>query len=275
MISRQTQTFLKLALREDVGRGDVTSHLLIPRAIQAHAKILAKSPGIFYGEEVVQFLFRSLDPRCRIKFRIKDGKSFLAGQTLFEIRGRLRAILAVERTMLNFLARLCGIATLTASFVRLAEPQGVEILDTRKTTPLWRELEKAAVRAGGGRNHRAGLFEEVFVKENHKTAGRLEKLKKIPRRFVMEVRDFRELLQAMSLKPRVVLFDNIQPQELKRAVRLARSLDPRVQLEASGSITLENVSQYAKTGVDRISVGALTHSAPSVDLSLLVISKMG
>ncbi len=271
MISRQTQSFLKQALQEDVGRGDVTSHLLIPRTIQAHAKILAKSPGIFYGEETAQVLFRSIDVQCRIKFHIKDGKAFRAGQTLLEVRGSLRAILAAERTALNLLARLCGIATLTASFVQIAAPYGVDILDTRKTTPLWRELEKAAVRAGGGMNHRAGLFDEVFVKENHKLFGDLKNLKKIPRRFIIEVRDFRELLQAISFKPRVILFDNIPPQDLKRAVRLARSLDPRVQLEASGGITLKNAAAYAKTGVDRISIGALTHSAPSIDLSLLVI----
>ncbi len=268
--SKSTYNLLKQALREDLGSGDRTSRLLIEPSHRACAQIFSKEAGVFCGSEIVQFLFRKLDSKMHIKFFTSDGKSFIKGKKLIEIRGKLRAILGAERTVLNLLGHLCGVATLTRAFVDQAEPLGVEIFDTRKTTPLWRELEKYAVRTGGGSNHRHGLYDEIFVKENHKRFGNLNKLKKYPKKFVIEARDFRELIQAMAFQPRVLLIDNASPADLKRAVTFARSINPRVQIEASGGITLANVKAYARTGVDRISVGAITHSAMSVDLSLLV-----
>jgi nicotinate-nucleotide pyrophosphorylase (carboxylating) len=176
----------------------------------------------------------------------------------------------VERTLLNFLGHLCGIASKTNAFVKKIRPYSTRILDTRKTTPLWRDLEKQAVLAGGGKNHRMGLYDAIFVKENHRPYGQLGQLRKFPHRFEIEVRDLREMVEALILRPAVILFDNFTPADLKKAVKLARKANPKIILEASGGVTLENVKNFAATGVDQISVGSLTHSVKAIDLSLLV-----
>ena len=290
---------LKRALAEDISRGDVTSNLLIPKNAAGSAVIISREPGIFFGVEVARELFRIADPKLRARFFIQDGKNFPKNKKLIEIRGRVRSILKTERTVLNFLQHLSGISTQTRRFVEKVKKYRVKILDTRKTTPLWRELEKAAVKAGGGFNHRFSLADEIFVKENHRIRGYkgqrsliglrgskskivlkpLQLLKpfeplrpflRYPRRFIIEVRNLRELKEiAGKIKPRVILFDNFSPVQLKRAVAYARKKDPRAILEASGGITLENVTRFAATGVDQISIGSLTHSVKSIDLSLL------
>ena len=270
-LSKQTRYFLKKALEEDLGSGDQTSRLLIPSGVKAKALIVAKSAGIFCGLPIIYFLCRANGLEISLKRKL-EGKAFCKGQTLFIMKGNLHALLAVERTLLNFLARLCGIATLTHQFVQKVKSYGVRILDTRKTTPLWRELEKYAVKIGGGFNHRMGLYDEIFVKENHKTFGNLQKLKKFSGGFVIEVRNRKEVDEAICLKPRVILFDNFSPKKLKMEANYVRNQNPKILLEASGGINLSNIVQYAKTGIDQISIGALTHSVPAMDLSLLVES---
>lgn len=268
--SKQTYQQLRASLMEDLGEGDLTSKLLIPASARAKAVLFTKESGVFCGQDVVTGI---VGTRLKTTWKVRDGQKFSKGKTLVIFEGNLRSILAIERTALNFLGRLCGIATLTSQFVEKAKSSKVKILDTRKTTPLWRELEKYAVKIGGGHNHRFGLYDEIFVKENHKTYGNLQKLKRYPRRFVMEVCHHAELVEALALKPRVILFDNYQPNELKRAVKFARSRDKKVLLEASGGITLSNIAQFARTGIDQVSIGALTHSIQCLDLSLLVTTK--
>ncbi len=269
-LSSITKRHLKEALFEDAGRGDATSDLLIPDHVRGCAKVVAREKGVFCGTVVVQELIQITDSSLEAQYFVRDGWSFLKGKILFQLRGRVRSILKIERTLLNFLAHLSGIATLTRAYVDQAKNQRVAVLDTRKTTPLWRELEKQAVQAGGGKNHRKGLYDEIFVKENHKTHGDLKKLRRFRGKFVMEVRDLKELTEALPLRPRVILFDNFSPTTLKKAVRIARSVNPNILLEASGGITLRNIRRYAAAGVDQISVGALTHSVKSIDFSLFI-----
>lgn len=258
----------KAALREDLGMGDLTSRLLILPKTAGHAFIMAKEPGVFCGELTVREVFKAADSKIKIQFRVKDGQPFAKGATLLKLQGPVRSILAGERTALNFLGHLCGIATRTREYVKKAK--GVRILDTRKTTPLWRALEKYAVKCGGGTNHRMGLYDAVFVKENHRCHGDLNHLRKVPGRFEIEVRNVREMMESFMLQPKVILFDNFSPEKLREAVRIARRCNPKIILEASGGITLENVAAYARTGVDQISVGSLTHSVKALDLSLLI-----
>jgi nicotinate-nucleotide pyrophosphorylase (carboxylating) len=271
MESKKAQRELfQAALLEDVGGGDVTSRLLIPAGALGKAFVTARESGIFYGVKETEEIFRILDRKVKIRFLIKDGGSFKSGKVLFELSGPVRSILEGERTALNFLGHLCGVATRTNAFAKAVRKYGVRILDTRKTTPLLRDLEKKAVLAGGGMNHRMGLYDEIFVKENHRRYGHLEKLQRYARKFEMEVRNLKEAAEAARLKPRVILFDNFTPAALKKAVVFVRNHDPKIILEASGGITLENVRAFAATGVDWISTGSLTHSVRSIDLSLLI-----
>lgn len=267
LLSRQ---LIRQALKEDIGRGDITSNLLISNKAQGKAVVIAKEAGIFSGAEVARELFQIADAKVKIRFRIKDGQSFSKNQVLLELQGNVRSILKGERTMLNLLQHLCGIATITRKFITKIKKYPACILDTRKTTPLWRELEKQAVLSGGASNHRMGLYDAIFVKENHRKFGSLNALKKFPGKFEIEVRNAREMMDALTIQPRVILFDNFSPKNLKKAVKAARRRNPRIILEASGGITLKNIQAYAKTDVDYISIGALTHSVKSVDLSLLI-----
>jgi len=273
--SGKTREAIRLALEEDVGARDVTTDLLVPKKSRASAVIWSRTEGLFCGEAVVQEVFYQLDPSLRVTSLVREGDGFKRNRALMKIEGGAGAILRGERTALNLLARLCGIAALTREFVLRVKGFPVLILDTRKTTPLWREIEKYAVRMGGGKNHRFGLHDAIFVKENHRLFGTLQPLRRYPGRFEIEVRNLRELREALLLQPGVILFDNFDPGLLRKAVKLARKKHPQVILEASGGMTLENVSHYAAMGVDWISVGALTHSAKPVDLSLLVEKQKG
>ncbi len=247
--------------------------MLVPAKSKARAVIWPRSAGLFCGEAIVQEVFYQLDPSLKVTSLVREGALFKRHRPLMVIEGNAGAILRGERTALNLLARLCGIAALTREFVQRVKGFPVLILDTRKTTPLWREIEKYAVRMGGGKNHRFGLHDAIFVKENHRLFGPLKPLKRFRGRFEIEVRNLRELREALPLEPGVILFDNFQPGNLQKAVKLARKKHPQVILEASGGMTLETISHYAAMGVDWISVGALTHSAKPLDLSLLIEKK--
>jgi nicotinate-nucleotide pyrophosphorylase (carboxylating) len=269
-VSRRTLNFIKEALKEDIGSGDVTSNLLIPPHARGEARVIAKTRGIFCGERLVRELFRIVDPKVKLEFRVHNGGRLRPGKTVFKMRGHVRSILKAERTMVNFISHLSGVATKTRQFVDRVKKYPALILDTRKTTPIWRELEKVAVQVGGGRNHRQGLDEFLFVKENHRIHGDLKKLRRHPGAFEIEVRSLGELWEAIGLRPKVILLDNFTPKEAKRAVEIVRKEAPGVIVEASGGITLENVRKFAAAGVDTISVGSLTHSIKAVDFSLLV-----
>jgi nicotinate-nucleotide pyrophosphorylase (carboxylating) len=262
------------ALAEDVGAGDVTTEATVDADARARARVVQKAPGAIFGLEAAEATFRALDPEVAIERQVGEGIWREDGGPVLEATGRARALLTGERTALNFLARLSGVATQTARAVRAIEGTGAQILDTRKTTPGLRALEKAAVRAGGGVNHRAGLYDYVLIKENHsELAGGVGAAVRRARAAApelgleVECRTQDEVDEALEAGATRLLLDNMTPDQLRAVVERA---DGRAELEASGGITLENVRDYAATGVHWISLGALTHSAPALDLSLLV-----
>lgn len=262
---------IRQALAEDLGGGDRTTDLLIPSSARGQARIVAREDGIFCGAPVIEEVFKAASGgEVRLEFPVREGGRFRKNAAVVKLSGSVRGIVKGERTALNFLARLSAIAVQTSRFVEAVKRYPVLILDTRKTTPLWRELEKYAVRCGGGKNHRMGLYDAVFVKENHRPYGDLSKLEKVRGHFEIEVRNQAELKEALNYQPRVILFDNFTPSRLNQAVRLCRKISPETTLEASGGITLENAAHYAAMGVDWISVGALTHSVKAQDFSLLL-----
>ena len=252
------------ALAEDVGDGDITTRILVPPEAQATARIVQREPGVIAGLKVAAAVFE------RFGVRLKAGD----GETVARLEGPAAGILTAERTALNFLGRLSGIATLTARYVEAVEGIGAKILDTRKTTPGMRALEKAAVASGGGTNHRMGLYDAIMVKENHAAAagGLVEATRKAVAEapagieVCVECETADDVDAAIGAGATRLLLDNMSPDELRRAVERTAG---RAQLEASGGVTLENVRAIAETGVDFISVGALTHSARALDLSLL------
>ena len=275
---------IEQALAEDLGPGDVTTEAVVPEGVRGEGVILAKAEGILAGLPIAGEVFRRVDPEIRFIPRAEDGEPVAPGGVVARLSGSLGGILTAERTALNFLCRLSGIATLTSRYVEAVTPYKAVILDTRKTTPCWRLLEKYAVRCGGGRNHRMGLYDMVLIKENHiAAAGSLSEAVRRARAWIsraeagigvkllieVEVRTLEELEEALEIGVERVLLDNMDLATLKEAVELARArARGRMELEASGGITLENVAEVAATGVDYISVGALTHSAPALDLSL-------
>jgi nicotinate-nucleotide pyrophosphorylase (carboxylating) len=262
------------ALAEDLGAGDLTTRAVVPEGAQARARIEQRAPGVVAGLEVARQVFERVDASLCFDARAPEGEWREPG-VLAEISGTAASILAGERVALNFLGRLSGVATLTARCVQAVAGTGARILDTRKTTPGLRELEKAAVRAGGGVSHRSGLYDAILVKENHAAlAGGVGEatrraLAAAPQGVTVEIEcaTLEEIEAALAAGVRRILLDNMEPPELRRAVELAGG---RAELEASGGITLETVRAVAETGVDYISVGALTHSAPALDVSLLL-----
>jgi nicotinate-nucleotide pyrophosphorylase (carboxylating) len=262
------------ALQEDLGAaGDITTDSIVPLDAQGEAAIVARQTGVVAGLDLAEAVFRELDPDVRFERVVEDGGKVAAGGTIAQISGRTRALLTAERTALNFLGRLSGIATLTAAFVRAVDGTGARIACTRKTTPGLRALEKEAVRAGGGINHRFGLYDAVLVKDNHiaaaggiaKALERLGARKGHAVKVEVEVDSLEQLEEALRFPIDAVLFDNMDAATLKQAVKLVAG---RVMTEASGGVTLENVREIASTGVDLISVGALTHSPRNLDSSL-------
>ena len=270
---------VEAALGEDVGGGDVTSLWTVPDTSEIGAVVVAKQPLVPSGVEIARSVFLRVDDRIDVTIHRTDGSSAVPGDPVLELRGPTRGILVAERTALNFLGRLSGIATYTRRFVDAVEGTGARIIDTRKTTPGWRTIEKAAVRHGGGTNHRMGLFDMVMVKDNHiAAAGGVEQAVARVRHHntqglevEVEVTTIHELMRLLPLGVDRVLLDNMPLETLQEAVRRVRSLgEGRPLTEASGNVTLGTVRAIAETGVDFISVGALTHSAPVADLSLRV-----
>jgi nicotinate-nucleotide pyrophosphorylase (carboxylating) len=261
------------ALAEDVGAGDVTTEATVPPDARARGLITQKAPGVMFGVELVQETFRQLDPGVGFELMAAEGR-WREGGAALELEGSARAILTGERTALNFLQRLSGVATMAARAARAVEETDVVILDTRKTTPGLRELEKAAVKAGGASNHRAGLYDAILIKENHaalaggigEAVGRArERAPDLP--LEVECRDLDEVDEALAAGAPRILLDNMSPAQLRQAVEHVAG---RAELEASGGATLETVAEIARTGVDFVSVGALTHSAPALDFSLIL-----
>ncbi len=282
LLDEHVERLLRAALEEDVGQGDLTTEALFPPESRAQARLVARGAGIVAGLDVFLRVFELLDRGLRSRKLVEDGAQVSSSEVLVELGARARAILTGERTALNFVQRLSGIATLTARFVAAAGGRA-RILDTRKTTPLMRRLERHAVRCGGGENHRFGLHDEVMVKNNHldlsgKDLGELVRSLRArhgdARRITAEARDEREARAAIAGGADVVLLDNFGPaalQELCPRLRSSAAQRPRpLELEASGGITLANVAAFAASGVDRLSIGALTHSAPALDLALAV-----
>ncbi|MDP3025001.1 MAG: carboxylating nicotinate-nucleotide diphosphorylase [candidate division Zixibacteria bacterium] len=274
---QKIQEIVKIALEEDLGKGDITSELIIPEKQKGMGFIIAKEKGIIAGLEVAKSVFKQVDPGLVFKPLVSDGDKARPNQKVALIRGKAKSILAGERTALNFLQRLSGIATLTGEFVRRIRGTRAKILDTRKTTPGLRLLEKYAVKKGGGENHRQGLYDMILIKDNHiEAAGSIPlAIRKALRnkkglKIEVETRNFGEVKEALNFKIDRIMLDNFKLEDLKKAVKLIRSKNKKVEIEASGRVNLKNVRKIALSGVDFISVGALTHSAEALDFSLLL-----
>jgi nicotinate-nucleotide pyrophosphorylase (carboxylating) len=267
---------IDVALREDIGKGDLTTDFFVSKNQRATAGIVARERATLAGTETAADVFRRVDSATKITVLRKDGSAVNPDETVIELRGSARSILKAERVALNFLQRLSGIATMTRKFVDAAANEHVKILDTRKTTPGLRSLEKAAVVAGGGANHRFGLFDMVLLKDNHLAVNASFEA------FAKAVRGFREAKPNVQVEVEadaleqvrafleidgvdVILLDNMKPAQIREAIALGKD---KVKFEASGGVTLKNIRQIAATGVDYISIGALTHSARAIDFSL-------
>ena len=303
-MDEQIQAIVERALAEDVGSGDVTSQWILPPELGVHGRFLAKAQGVLAGLEVARQVFQQVDERIALQARMKDGHALSKGDIVATVEGPAASILTAERTALNFLQRMSGIATLTGRYVEAVAGTPAVILDTRKTAPGLRLLDKWAVRLGGGQNHRLGLYDMVLIKDNHIAAagGITQAVERVRRRnrpglrpepveglgpepfdpaqdvpveglaVEVEVKSLAELEEALALSVDRIMLDNMGLDEMRRAVEMTAG---RVPLEASGNVTLENVAAIAATGVDYISVGALTHSVKALDISLDVEAPYG
>ncbi len=274
------EKFIQNALNEDVGDGDYTSLSCIPATAKGKAKLLIKENGILAGVELAQHIFKKIDKNLRIKILLRDGKKVQKGDTAFFIEGKTHSILKAERLVLNCMQRMSGIATATNIFIKLCQGTKAKILDTRKTTPGIRALEKWAVKIGGGENHRFGLYDLILIKDNHvdyaggilqaiNAANNYLKRKNKRLKIEIEARNMKEVREILSVgKINRILLDNFSPSKMKKAVELVNG---RFETEASGGINESNIRSYAKTGVDFISIGALTHSIKSLNMSLKAV----
>jgi nicotinate-nucleotide pyrophosphorylase (carboxylating) len=274
-VDDETRELVARALAEDLGGGDVTAEAVVDAGASGRATILQKQAGVVFGMEAAAETFRQAGAEEFEAIAVEGQWKERVPTTAARVAGPARALLAAERTALNLLCHLSGVATLTARFVRAVDGTGVTVLDTRKTTPGLRALEKAAVAAGGGTNHRMGLHDAILIKENHAAlaggvgeAVRRARQAKAHLEIEVECSDLAEVSEAVEAGADRLLLDNMTPAELQRAVAMARESDEGLRLEASGGITLENVAEVGATGVDFVSVGALTHSAPALDLSM-------
>ncbi|MBI4460448.1 MAG: carboxylating nicotinate-nucleotide diphosphorylase [Acidobacteria bacterium] len=273
----QVGPIVRRALEEDIGGGDLTSTLLFPESLTAQAQIIAKQAGILAGLPVAELTFKTLDSALSWQARKQEGETLSPGEAVADLSGNLRAILKAERAALNFIQRMSGIATLTRGFVKEAEGYPAKILDTRKTAPGLRILDKYAVRTGGGFNHRFGLYDGVLLKDNHLRAvgsiqealSRLRRRLPATERIEVEVSTLPEVEEALRAGADILLLDNMSLEQIEQAVHL---IQRRALVEVSGGVRLSNVRQIASCGVDYISVGALTHSAPALDFSLELTS---
>jgi nicotinate-nucleotide pyrophosphorylase (carboxylating) len=272
---------VQLALQEDLGpAGDLTSAAVIPADLAGRAAFVARAPGVVAGLPAAELVFAAVDPAVKVQALAPDGTAVRAGDRLATVAGPMRGLLAGERTALNFLQHLSGIATQTRRYVDAVAGLPARILDTRKTLPGWRLLEKYAVRQGGGHNHRLGLYDGILIKDNHLAARgqsaravaeqaqawRNQRQQLVP--LEIEVDTLDQLDDVLGCRPDIVLLDNMTPEQLREAVRRRNDQAPGVLLEASGGVTLATVRAVAETGVDRVSIGALTHSAPALDIAL-------
>jgi len=276
----KVRALVRLALKEDIGKGDITSKLTVPKPAQALALIMAKEDAVIAGLPVAKLVYEMVDPALAFDGLLQDGSRVEYGDILVKIQGSARSILAGERVALNFLQHLSGVATLTAKYVEQVQGTSAKILDTRKTLPGFRVLDKYAVRMGGGTNHRMGLYDMVLIKSNHvELAGGIgNAIRKIKRsngkgtKVVAEVRNLNEATEALFASPDRLLLDNMSLDKIRDVVALVetsnRAREVKTDLEVSGGINLDNVRAIAQTGVNFVSVGALTHSARAVDISL-------
>ncbi len=272
---RAVEKIVSQSLKEDIGRGDITTNSIVDSKLKCVAVIKSKDTGVVAGNPVAELVFKKLDPKIKYVSKKKDGDAIKPGDTIAEIRGSVRTVLTGERLALNILQRLSGIATLSKKFVEKTKGTGVKVLDTRKTTPGLRILQKYAVTVGGCYNHRFGLFDGVLIKNNHITiAGGIEKAvnkvraKHKNKEIEVETTNYKQVREALKAGADIIMLDNMQPDKIKNALKI---IDKKAKTEASGGINISNISEYAKTGVDYISVGALTHSAKSLDIGLYVI----
>jgi len=273
----QLNALIDMALDEDIGGGDITSESLIPKSLQAKTTIIAKVEGVLAGVDLAKLVFIKVDSHLKFKASLRDGTKLDPGDIIATITGNARSILKAERVSLNFLQRLSGIATQTKQYVDLIKDLPVDILDTRKTTPGMRLLEKYAVSMGGGRNHRFNLGDGILIKDNHLASLRAQgmTLKEIVIKakqnaqdglnVEVEVTNLKEVEEAVSAAADIIMFDNMTPAQMRRAVKIVPA---NIYTEASGGITLKNVRAVAETGVNYISIGALTHSSKALDISL-------
>lgn len=267
------RVMVRRALVEDVGPGDITATAVVPRTARAVAHLVARTAGVLAGAEVAALAFTLVEPQVAVEYHQQDGARLVPGQRVLTVQGPARGILTAERVALNFVQRLSGIATLTARYVAAIEGTRAAIVETRKTTPGLRALEKYAVRAGGGRNHRQALYDAILIKDNHllvagsvgTAIARARGYAPHTMRVQVEVDTLAQVAEALAAGADAITFDNMSPEEAKTAARLVAG---RAITEASGQVTLETVRAYAEAGVDIISVGALTHSAPALDLGL-------
>lgn len=278
-VSPDLLDFARRALAEDLGRGDVTSELTVDAGARATGRFVARQDLVVSGLEAARAVFLVAgEEDMSFAALVREGETVRKGAVLAEVEGQARAVLAAERVALNLLMRLSGVATLTRTYVEVIDGTGARVTDTRKTSPGMRVLEKAAVRAGGGTNHRAGLDDGVLIKDNHlilaggvqEAVGRARAGAPHLLKVEVEVESLEALEEALGAGANVVLLDNMKPEEVREAVGLARREAPEVLVEISGGINLETVRVYAEAGPDLISVGALTHSAPAADISLEV-----
>lgn len=272
------QLLVRQALEEDLGTGDITTAATVDETVAGTGRIICKQNGMLSGSRVAEYVFGQVDKDLVVRQKFSDGAELVKGETVMEIEGKLSSVLQAERVALNFMAHLSGVATMTAEFVGLISGTGAKIIDTRKTTPLLRAMEKQAVLDGGGYNHRMGLYDMVLIKENHiRAAGSIRKAVEQTRRFLastgikcaieVETRNLDEVKEALTTRIDRIMLDNMSLSEMSQAVRL---IDHKTEVEASGGVTRATVRQIAETGVDYISVGALTHSTPAFDFSLLL-----
>ncbi|MBC8042782.1 MAG: carboxylating nicotinate-nucleotide diphosphorylase [Rhizobacter sp.] len=271
-----------LAMLEDIFTGDITTDATVPSGHRSTGIIRAKSDGVIAGVRVAKLIFASSKFKMQFKTFFQDGSSVRAGDVIAEVQGSTSVLLQCERTVLNFMQRMSGIATRTREFTEAVEGTQAKILDTRKTAPALRLFDKEAVKLGGGTNHRFGLYDLMLIKDNHVDAAggiseaiaqgkAYRKKKNLKVRIEVEVRSLGELREAVAATPEIILIDNFSPAELRKAVATARSINPQILLEASGGVNLKTVRRIAETGVDFISVGELTHSVTAMDISMKII----
>ena len=294
--TEKIDALIQLAIQEDIGTGDITTVNLIPDSLIVEGVFIAKESGVIAGMPVVEYFFSRLDKDVSLQQRIKEGTCVNKGEAIANIKGSAKTLLSGERIALNFLQRLSGIATITAKFVERIKPLKTAVMDTRKTIPGWRYLEKYAVAMGGGVNHRMGLYDQALLKDNHLDILKVETglkpvstsshisiiekavsaLREKTKRGILvevETRTLEEVADALKAGVDIILFDNMNIAQLEEAVKMVKNWKPskgkhKPLAEASGNITMENVRLVAQTGVDRISVGAITHSAKALDISL-------